>query len=213
MKAINRAALITAKIIEIVHWIMASAWLCILVIILTQGQSLFGQVTPLGKLFTTNVYAKGLDYAYSDINVYGLTVINTSEISDKFVSTGRELDKMEQEIHLFHIDAIIVYCIGCMLMFILVALILNSVFRIIRIASKKRSPFQKKIVNRIRMIGICFFGMSAVSTVTSLIAGIMTGSIHLCPGIEYIILGIFMLCLTVYFRHGIQLEEDAEGLI
>ncbi len=214
MKKTYRLALIGAKVWEISHWISAGAWLCILVITLVFGQQAFHD-TALGKVFATSVTREGWGYTYQKLNLYGLSVMDTDKVEHYYVHPDPDDDtyQMRQTKITYRTDAIIAYGVGCMFLMILMALIFNNVYRILKAAKTDRSPFQKKIAKSVHRIGLYLIGMSVICIVTSIIAGTITGTLHLCLGIQHTILGIFVLCLSEYFRHGIRLEQDAEGLI
>lgn len=121
--------------------------------------------------------------------------------------------EMRREIVSYHLDAIIVYCIGAMMLMELMALIFHNAYRILKIAVNDRSPFQPKVVKKMRCIGIFLIGMSVACIAASYIAGTMTGGGTLCLGLEHTALGVLTLGLAEYFCHGIDLEKETEGLI
>ena len=212
MTKTHRLALVCAKFLEISHWIAAAAWLCILSVTIVMGQQAFSYDTILGRLFNTGVSEGSYTYTYRSINVYGLSVRDTEEYGKSFVPVGTNFD-MRREILSYHIDAIIVYCIGGLLLMSLMALVFHNAYGILKISARDRSPFQKSVVKKLRCIGGFLIGMSAVCIAASFIAGTMTGSMHLCLGLEHTAFGVLILGLAEYFCHGIELEKETEGLI
>lgn len=117
--------------------------------------------------------------------------------------------------------AIIIFLITAGLTLELMAWVFRNVNLILRTAqgetkfSKGKTPFQQDNVRMLREIGIFFFAIVIVQMVASWGATLAIGveAMEVSIGMQNIVIGILMLCLSQVFAQGEQLQEDVDGLV
>lgn len=214
MKKVRWLAMIAAVFAEVTHWTGAAAWLCILALTLIFGQQAF-EGTVLGQIFTTSpvVDQEISDYRCQTLDVYGLQITGTEHYEEKYVKNSASEDgEVLKTTVTYNQAAIAVYSAGAALIMILIALVFHYMFWILKTAKKENTPFTPKIAQMVRNTGILLISVSFICLAASAAAGFITGVPNICISIQTIILGIFVLCLAGFFRHGIRLEKDAKDL-
>lgn len=96
--------------------------------------------------------------------------------------------------------------------------LMAMVFRNTHLILKKTgqsTPFQPDIIRMLREIGIFYLSIPliglAVSTLIRLITGV--NGVELSVDLGSIMTGLLVLCLTQFFVHGAELEQDLDGLM
>lgn len=81
--------------------------------------------------------------------------------------------------------------------------------------SKGNTFFQKDNVRMLREIGIFFIAITVVQFVMSAIAVMLLGldNAELSVGMQNIVMGLLMLCLSLAFAQGEQMQKDVDGLV
>lgn len=191
MKGLNKAVLIIAKVLEVLHWLCAS------LMVLFIGLTFFAK-DWIQALLTSEVDGIGIDLAF-----YGFEfmAVNPDGSVDMTVMT------------LFAICMTII--LGLM------AMVFRNVYLIIKTSEGKtkfsegKTPFQKNIVRMMREIGIFFISITVASLVLCTITGIFVGAdaVEFTIDLDSLIIGLFVLCLSQFFNQGKQLQEDVDGLL
>lgn len=119
--------------------------------------------------------------------------------------------------------AITMYFVGCVLAFVLVALIFRNLDIILHTISGRNkkaestSPFQKDVVKRVKNIGILSIATPIVGFITTTIIYVVSlingNPVDVSVSLEGVIIGLVCLCLTQIFSYGASLEEEVDGLL
>lgn len=104
------------------------------------------------------------------------------------------------------------YGFGAVTIFVLIALIFHNIYSVIE-KSEGRTPFQMDNVRMLREIGIFSIGVPIIGFVMGIVMQVIVGSVEVSNSLEGFIIGIFILCLTQFFAHGVELEDEVEGLL
>lgn len=121
----------------------------------------------------------------------------------------------------FHIT-VAVWMIELMAEGVLLAMIFRNVYLIFRTSAGKTknsvgpTPFQTANVKLLRQIGLYAIAIPLVEVLAYGSLAILVG-----PGIfqeagisvEYVVLGIVVLCLSQFFAYGVELQSDVDGLL
>lgn len=81
--------------------------------------------------------------------------------------------------------------------------------------SKGKTFFQKDNVRMLREIGIFFIAITVVQFTMSSIAVMLLGPefAEVSVGMQNIVIGLLMLCLSQAFAQGEQMQQDMDGLV
>ena len=110
-----------------------------------------------------------------------------------------------------NMTALFLFGIGGVFILGLMAMVFRNLNLIMKNA-ETGSPFQKDNIRMTREIGIFSIACPVIGLIMSIIALIM-GAVEFSVSLEGFCTGIIVLCLTQFFIHGAQLEEDVEGLL
>ena len=112
------------------------------------------------------------------------------------------------------VAAFIIFCIGAALLMVVVAMIFRNLHLIFK-KSENSTPFQKDNVRMMREIGIFAIAIPVIgfimSVITRLVCGVDFAEISIDMG--GISMGIIVLCFSQFFAHGVELENDVDGLL
>lgn len=182
-KGINKTAMVIAKILEVIHWIGVVFMIIMLICSVAFKSQIKTAVKNIPGL-ETEASVSGFEIAISDVE----GEINTTALA------------------LLSVDGIIVMA--------LMAMIFRNVYLIVK-KSDNDTPFQKDIVRMMREIGIFSIAVSVVGLIMSIISCAVIGanSIEHSVNLNYIAIGIMMLCLSQYFAYGTELQKDNDGLL
>ena len=113
-----------------------------------------------------------------------------------------------------NVAAFIIFCIGAALLMVVVAMIFRNLHLIFK-KSENSTPFQKDNVRMMREIGIFAIAIPVIGLFVSFIARLVIGSeaAEISIDMSGIFMGIIVLCLTQFFAHGVELENDVDGLL
>ena len=106
------------------------------------------------------------------------------------------------------------FAVASCIILLLMALVFRNIYSIIR-KSEESTPFQKDNVRMLKEIGIFSIAVPAVGFVMGIIIQIVAGfdAVEISNSMTGFIMGIIVLCLTQFFAHGVELEDDVEGLL
>lgn len=189
MKTLNKATLFLSKFFEILYWLGAlfSAGLVI--------------TTLVARNWLEQLLQESMTGAFDGIKVGGL----------ELVVTGGKIS----------MSAFVLSAVAGIVIASLFAMIFRNVYLILKTAQGKTwfsqgdTPFQKDIVRMLREIGIFLLSTCAVDLLWSIGLRFFIGvdNVELSIGLEKIILGMMVLCLTQFFDYGSQLQKDVDGLL
>ncbi len=96
----------------------------------------------------------------------------------------------------------------------LMAMIFRNLNLIIK-KSEGKTPFQPDNVRMFREIGIFSISVPVVGYIMSIISRIVIGVevAEISNNFSGLVIGIVVLCITQYFAHGIELENEVSGLV
>lgn len=184
-KRLNLIGKVITKILEVFHWVGASLMLC---------------ATICSILLQSWVkYFVGFDAKECcgvNLAIYGF------EINAPVVNGV--VDKA----------SFVIFGIGAIIILLVMAMVfrnLNLIFK----KSENSTPFNKDNVRMMREIGIFTIAIPLIGFIISIIARLVTGyeEMEISINMGGILMGIIVLCFTQFFAHGVELEEDVDGLL
>ena len=101
---------------------------------------------------------------------------------------------------------------------ILIAIANALVFRNLHLIFKRSAnttPFQQENVRLMRQIGLFTISVPIIQLIMSILLRVVTGveDVEINFDLTNIVMGIIVLCLTQFFAHGVELENDVDGLV
>ena len=185
MKDINKLGTVIAKILEVFHWVGAA---------LMSVATICSAVAPAWVKYIVGFDAK--DCCGANLEVYGFDV-NAPVVNG-------ETDMVS--FMLFGIGAVIILAVMAM------------VFRNLHLILKKSgdtTSFHDDTVRKMREIGLFTIAVPVIGLVMSVIIRLVIGveTVETSIGMGGIFMGIIILCLTQFFIHGAELEQDVDGLV
>lgn len=192
MKTINKITLVVAKIMEVFHWFG---------VLLT---SVMAVCSIVARDSLKAILESGVPEYGTEVTTYGSFNVNPV-FADGTVN----------------MTCMTIFFIGSAVIIGLMAMVFRNVYLIIKTAegrtkySEGNTPFQKNIVRMTREIGIFLISIPAVSVVFGVLAQLIgrTGTMQITIGLESLIIGLFVLCLSQFFNYGKQLQGDVDGLV
>lgn len=184
-KNINKLGRIITKILEVFHWV-GTALLLAATICCIVAPGFVGYFVDLGAM--TNSTA--------NLEIYGFEVIAP-------VTNGT-----------VDMTFFLLFGIGGVIILAVMAMVFRNLFLIFK-NSENKSPFNKDNTRMMKEIGIFSIAVPVIGFIMSVIIRIVTGvdSAEISIDTSGIFMGIIVLCLTQFFAHGAQLEEDVDGLL
>lgn len=185
MKGINKLGTVVTKILEVFHWVGAA---------LMAAAAVCSVAAPSRVGYFVGFDAK--DCCGANLEVYGF------EINAPVVNGTTDMTCFM----LFGIGAIIILAVMAM-----VFRNLNLIFK----KSKDATPFHRDNIRMMREIGIFAIAVPVVGFIMSVIVRLVTGAETAEISIDTagIFMGVIVLCLTQFFVHGAELEQDVDGLL
>ena len=106
------------------------------------------------------------------------------------------------------------YGFGAVTIFVLIALIFHNIYSVIE-KSEGRTPFQMDNVRKLKWVGVFSIIIPVVGFVMGSVIKLAVGvdAVEVSGGMDGLIMGIIVLCLTQFFAHGVELEDEVEGLL
>ncbi|MBQ7872076.1 MAG: hypothetical protein IJ357_08035 [Oscillospiraceae bacterium] len=185
MKKISKLGAVLTGILEIFHWVGAA---------LMTAAAVCSVAAPRWVGCFVGFEAK--DCCGTALNVYGFEVV--APVVDGAVN----------------MCAFLVFAIGAVIILGLMAMVFRDLHLIFR-RSGETTPFQQENIRRLKEIGILSIAVPLVGLVMSIIARIVIGPEAAETSVNQggIFMGVIVLCLTRYFIHGAELEQDVDGLL
>lgn len=185
MKKVNKLGTIIAKILEVFHWVGAALML---------AASVCAVVNRTWVKYLVEIDAK--ECCGASFEVYGFEV-NTPVVNGNIDATAFAL-----------------FGIGSTIILVVMAMVFRNLHLILK-KSQDETPFQKDNVRMMKEIGIFAIAVPIIGLIVSILIRVITGveNVEITIDMEGILLGIIILCLTQYFVHGMELEEDVDGLL
>lgn len=184
MKALNQVTLVTAKILEIIHWLAVGLMAAVLICSVSVRDWLSG------------ILQKGIELDGDMLSTYGfeMSVVNVENAVD--------------------MTAVMLFAIGAVIILSLMAMVFRNVFLILKTARGntpfQNDVVRMLREIGIFMISIPLIGL-VMSGISRLVLGVesVESSVHF----ESFVIGILVLCLTQAFVYGIRLQKDVDGLL
>ncbi len=184
MKGIFKLGMVITKILEVFHWVGTALML---------GATVASVVKRDFIKYFVDFDAK--ECCGANLEVYGFEV-NAPVVNGQVDVTTFTL---------FGVGAIIVLALMAM------------VFRNLNLIFKRsdKTPFNKDNARMMKEIGIFSIAIPIVEFIMSIVIRLVLGveSAEISINTGGILMGIIVLCLTQYFVHGADLENDVDGLL
>jgi len=112
------------------------------------------------------------------------------------------------------LKALKVFMAGGAVLMGLMAMVFRNVYLILK-GSEDSTPFTRDNVRMVREIGYFLLAVPIVGLVLSIIARLLLGpeTAEISVDMSELLVGLVVLCLSRIFARGVELEEDAEGLV
>lgn len=181
---IDLIALMFTKAAEILHWMGAA----MMALLLVCSLAAWGWLGP--------VLQRNMDRFGLEASMYGFNLV-------VFDAAG-QVDM--RSIAMFALCGIIVLS--------LMAMVFRNVNLVLR-KSQDSTPFQPDNIRMLREIGYFMIAVPLIELVLSFVVRLLLGADHSTVSVELdgILIGILVLCLTRIFAHGMELEQDVDGLM
>ena len=185
MKKLNTLGKVITKIIEVFQWVGVALML---------AATVCSIAAPDFVGYFVGFDAK--ECCGANLEVYGFEV-NAPVVDGKIDTT-----------------TFVIFGIGAMLILALVAMVFRNLNQIFK-KSENTTPFQKDNVRLIREIGIFTIAIPILGLLVSFIARLVIGTeaAEMSIDLSGVFMGIIVLCLTQFFAHGVELENDVDGLL
>jgi len=185
MSGIGKAAKVITKVLEICHWVGAA---------LMAAASICALTAPQYVGYFVDFDAK--ECCGAELDVYGFEV--HAAVIDGAVD----------------MTAFALFGIGAVIILVLMAMVFRNLNLILK-KSEQNTPFQKDNIRMMKEIGLFSIAVPVVGLVMSVFTRLILGvdRSELSVGMGGLFMGMIVLCLTQFFVHGAELEEDIEGLV
>ena len=185
MKSINKVGKIITKILEVFHWIGTA---------LMATATVCSVVAPAWVKYIVGFDAK--DCCGANLEVYGF------EVNAPVVNGETDMVTFM----LFGIGAVIILAV--------MAMVFRNLHLILK-KSENTTPFHEYTIRKMREIGVFAIAVPVIGLIMSVIIRLIIGAEAVETSIDMggIFMGIIVLCLTQFFVHGAELEEDVDGLL
>lgn len=93
--------------------------------------------------------------------------------------------------------------------------VFGNINRIFVNTEKTNTPFTKDNVKLVKQIGVLSIAAPFVGLVVTLIMGILvkSGTYKFSLDMTQLFMGFVILCLSQFFAHGVELEDEVKGLL
>ena len=185
MKNLNKLGKVITKILEVFHWVGA---------VLMTAATVCSMAAPHWVKYFVGFDAK--DCCGADLEVYGFEV-------NAPVTDGNT-----------NMLTFMLFGIGAIIILVVMAMVFRNLHLIFK-KSENATPFQKDNVRMMREIGFFSIAVPVIGFIMSVIIRLVTGveTAELSIDTAGIFMGIIVLCLTQFFVHGTELENDVDGLL
>ncbi len=185
MKGLNKLGKVITKILEVFHWVG---------IALMFAATICSFVAPNWIGYFVGFDAK--ECCGANLEIYGFEI--NAPVSDGKVD----------------LSSFLIFGIGAIVILAVMAMVFRNLHLIFK-KSENSTPFQKDNVRMMREIGIFTIAIPVIGFIMSVIARLVMGSdvAEISIDMGGIFMGIVVLCFTQFFAHGVELENDVDGLV
>lgn len=185
MKSMVKPAKIITKIAEVFHWVGA---------VLMLAATVCSLAAPSWVKYFVAIDTK--ECCGAELNVYGFEMI--APLKNGGVN----------------MTVLFLFGIGAVIILTLMAMVFRNLNLIIK-KSENDTPFQSDNIRMLREIGIFVIGIPVIGLVMSIVCRLVLGvdAVETSVNMYGFFMGIIVLCLTQFFVHGVELENDVDGLL
>lgn len=184
MTGIRKLAKVFTKIIEVSHWV-ATGLVAAVGVLSVAAPELLKYIMDVESLQREQV-----------ASVYGFEVVAANPAGEINYTT------------------LLLFALGAVAIFVLMALIFRKLNQVI-VSSEGSTPFQQANIRRLRQIGLYSILIPVAGLVMSVLIRLVGGvdAVEISIDLQGFVMGIVVLCLTEFFVHGAELEEQVDGLV
>ena len=104
--------------------------------------------------------------------------------------------------------------IGAVIILAMMAMVFRNLHLIFK-KSENVTPFHEYTIRKMREIGVFAIAVPVIGLIMSVIIRLLIGveAVETSIDMSGLFMGIIVLCLTQFFVHGAELEEDVDGLL
>ena len=185
MKGLNKLGKVITKILEVFHWVGTALML---------AATICSFAAPNWIGYFVGFDAK--ECCGANLEIYGFEI--NAPVSDGKVD----------------LSSFLIFGIGAIVILAVMAMVFRNLHLIFK-KSENSTPFQKDNVRMMREIGIFTIAIPVIGFIMSVIARLVMGSdvAEISIDMGGIFMGIVVLCFTQFFAHGVELENDVDGLV
>ena len=185
MKGLNKLGKVITKILEVFHWVGAA---------LMAAATVCSSVAPAWVKYFVGFDAK--DCCGANLEVYGFEV-NAPVVNG-------ETDMV----------SFMLFGIGAVIILAMMAMVFRNLHLIFK-KSENATPFHEDAIRKMREIGVFAIAVPVIGLIMSVIIRLVIGveAVETSIDMSGLFMGIIVLCLTQFFVHGAELEEDVDGLL
>lgn len=183
MKNIQKITKVLMKVLEIAHWVG---------VVLMVGAAVCAFAAPQWLGMFVGLSAEGNS---AELSCYGFELV--AQVSGGTVDT----------------KSVVLFAVCSVLLLGLMAMVFRNLYFLFQ-KSENATPFQKDNVRLLREIGIFSISIPVIGLIMSGIARLVLGfDAEVSVAVDGFIMGLIVLCLTQFFAHGVELEQDVDGLV
>ena len=185
MKDLNKLGTVITRILEVFHWVGAA---------LMAAATVCSSVAPAWVKYFVGFDAK--DCCGANLEVYGFEV-NAPVVNG-------ETDMV----------SFMLFGIGAVIILAMMAMVFRNLHLIFK-KSENATPFHEDTIRKMREIGVFAIAVPVIGLIMSVIIRLLIGveAVETSIDMSGLFMGIIVLCLTQFFVHGAELEEDVDGLL
>ena len=185
MKKLNTLGKVITKILEVFHWVGVALMIAAVICSIA---------APNWIGYFVGFDAK--ECCGANLEIYGFEI--NAPVSDGKVD----------------LSSFLIFGIGAIVILAVMAMVFRNLHLIFK-KSENSTPFQKDNVRMMREIGIFTIAIPVIGFIMSVIARLVMGSdvAEISIDMGGIFMGIVVLCFTQFFAHGVELENDIDGLL
>ena len=185
MKKLNTLGKVITKILEVFHWVGVALMIAAVICSIA---------APNWIGYFVGFDAK--ECCGANLEIYGFEI--NAPVSDGKVD----------------LSSFLIFGIGAIVILAVMAMVFRNLHLIFK-KSENSTPFQKDNVRMMREIGIFTIAIPVIGFIMSVIARLVMGSdvAEISIDMGGIFMGIVVLCFTQFFAHGVELENDVDGLL
>ena len=185
MKGLNKLGKVITKILEVFHWVGVALMIAAVICSIA---------APNWIGYFVGFDAK--ECCGANLEIYGFEI--NAPVSDGKVD----------------LSSFLIFGIGAIVILAVMAMVFRNLHLIFK-KSENSTPFQKDNVRMMREIGIFTIAIPVIGFIMSVIARLVMGSdvAEISIDMGGIFMGIVVLCFTQFFAHGVELENDVDGLV